>query len=87
MKVEITTPVDYQGNVTGDLASRRGMISGVDSIETDCVITAIVPLSQMFGYVSSLRSLTQGRAAFAMEFDSYQVVPSHLVDEIKKSIS
>lgn len=86
MKVEIVSPTDYQGNITGDLASRRGMIAGVESRETDCVITAIVPLASMFGYVSSLRSLTQGRAAFAMEFDSYQAVPSHFIDEVKKNV-
>lgn len=86
MKVEITSPTDYQGNITGDLASRRGMIAGVESRETDCIITAIVPLAAMFGYVSSLRSLTQGRAAFSMEFDSYQAVPNHFIDEVKKSV-
>ena len=83
MKVEVVTPEEYMGDVIGDINSRRGQIQNVEGRDVAQVITAKVPLASMFGYVNGLRSLSQGRASYSMEFDSYEPVPSHVADEIK----
>ncbi len=84
MKVEITTPEDYFGDVLGDVSSRRGMVQGSESVAGARVIRAFVPLSEMFGYTTDLRSMTQGRATSSMEFDHYEQVPSNIAEEISK---
>jgi elongation factor G len=84
MKVEVTTPEDYVGDVIGDLNSRRGMIQGTDQRGNAQVIVAHVPLANMFGYVNTLRSMSQGRAAFHMEYDHYEPVPQAVADEVVK---
>jgi elongation factor G len=76
MKVEVTTPEDYVGDVIGDLNSRRGHIQGSDQRGSAQAIIAMVPLANMFGYVNTLRSMTQGRAAFHMEYDHYEAAPT-----------
>jgi elongation factor G len=75
MKVEVVTPEDYTGGVIGDLNSRRGQIQGQDMRGNANVINAMVPLANMFGYVNTLRSMSQGRATFTMQFDHYEEVP------------
>jgi elongation factor G len=84
MKVEVTTPEDYVGDVIGDLNSRRGMIQGTDQRGNAQVIIAMVPLANMFGYVNNLRSMSQGRANFHMEYDHYEAVPQAVADEVVK---
>jgi elongation factor G len=83
MKVEVVTPEDYTGSVIGDLNSRRGHIHGQDMRGNANVINAMVPLANMFGYVSNLRSMSQGRATFTMQFDHYEQVPSAVAAEIQ----
>jgi elongation factor G len=83
MKVEVVTPEDYTGSVIGDLNSRRGQIQGQDMRGNANVINAMVPLANMFGYVSNLRSMSQGRATFTMQFDHYAEVPRAIADEIQ----
>ncbi len=83
MKVEVVTPEDYMGDVIGDINSRRGQIQNLESRDVAQVITAKVPLASMFGYVNSLRSLSQGRASYSMEFDCYEPVPNAVAEEIK----
>jgi elongation factor G len=82
MSVEVTTPDDYMGDVIGDLNSRRGHIQQMDERSGSRVIKALVPLSEMFGYVGDLRSRTQGRAQYTMQFDSYAEVPANVSKEI-----
>jgi elongation factor G len=82
MAVEVTTPEDYMGDVIGDLNSRRGQIQHVEERSGSRVIKALVPLSEMFGYVGDLRSRTQGRANYTMQFDSYAEVPANVSKEI-----
>jgi elongation factor G len=82
MSVEVVTADEYMGDVIGDLNSRRGQVEGVEQRGTAQVITARVPLAQMFGYVGDLRSRTQGRATYTMQFDSYQAVPESIAQEI-----
>lgn len=82
MKVEVITPEDYMGDVIGDINSRRGQINNLESRDNVQVISARVPLSAMFGYVNNLRSLSQGRAQYTMEFSSYEQVPSQVAEEI-----
>jgi elongation factor G len=84
MKVEVVTPEDYSGDVIGDLNRRRGQITGMDEQAAGKVITAEVPLSEMFGYATTVRSMSQGRATFTMEFEKYVEVPSHIADGIIK---
>jgi len=84
MKVEVVTPEDYVGDVIGDLNSRRGMIQGTDQRGNAQVINAMVPLANMFGYVSQLRSFSQGRAQFTMQYDHYEAVPQAVADEVVK---
>jgi elongation factor G len=86
MKVEVVTPEDYMGDVIGDLNSRRGQVGGMSQRGNAQVIDALVPLSEMFGYVGDLRSKTQGRAQYTMQFDSYQECPSSVQEEIVKRI-
>ena len=81
-QVEVTTPEDYMGDVIGDLNSRRGRIEGMEPRGNAQIITARVPLSEMFGYATSMRSMTQGRATYSMQFHSYDEVPKSLADEI-----
>ncbi|MEM6539315.1 MAG: elongation factor G [Pseudomonadota bacterium] len=83
MKVEVVTPDEYAGSVMGDLNSRRGQIQGTETRGVATVINAFVPLANMFGYVSSLRSSTQGRAQYTMQFDHYEQVPQAIADEVK----
>ncbi len=83
MKVEVITPDDYTGDVIGDLNSRRGQISGMEPRGNAQVITATVPLACMFGYVNTLRSMSQGRAQFTMQFERYAQVPNNVAEEIK----
>jgi elongation factor G len=82
MSVEVTTPEDFMGDVIGDLNSRRGQIQAMDERAGARVVKAVVPLSEMFGYVGDLRSRTQGRASYSMQFDSYAEVPSNVAKEI-----
>jgi elongation factor G len=82
MKVEVITPEDFMGDVMGDLNSRRGNILGMDPRGNAQVIRASVPLANMFGYVGQLRSMSQGRAQYSMEFDHYAALPQHLADEL-----
>ncbi len=84
MSVEVRTPEDYMGDVIGDLNSRRGQIQAMDEAFGMRVVKALVPLSEMFGYVGDLRSKTQGRANYTMQFDSYAEVPRNVADEIVK---
>ncbi|WP_068082296.1 elongation factor G [Polycladidibacter stylochi] len=83
MKVEVVTPEDYMGDVIGDLNSRRGQIAGTENRGVVTVITAMVPLANMFGYVNNLRSMSQGRAQYSMVFDHYDQVPQAVADEVK----
>ena len=83
MKVEVVTPEEYMGDIIGDLNSRRGMINGMDQRGNARVVDAFVPLANMFGYVNTLRSLSQGRAQFTMQFDHYAEVPRDIAETIK----
>jgi elongation factor G len=82
MEVEVVTPEDFMGDVIGDLNSRRGQIQGMSQRSGAQVITALVPLMEMFGYSTNLRSRTQGRATYSMKFSNYEVVPKNIGDEI-----
>ncbi len=84
VRVDITTPLDYVGTVMGDISSRRGSVDGMVQKANVQVITAKIPLANMFGYISDLRSMTQGRGIYSMEFDHYQEVPRSVQDEIVK---
>ncbi len=86
MSVEVVTPEEYMGDVMGDLSSRRGRIGGMEARGNTQVVTASVPLSEMFGYSTDLRSRTQGRATYTMQFDSYQQVPDAIASEIIKRV-
>ena len=85
MKVEVTTPEEYMGDVIGDLNSRRGIIQSMNTDPTGSLVKANVPLSEMFGYSTDLRSLTQGRAVYSMEFEEYTQVPEKIAQEIIES--
>ncbi|MEP1151533.1 MAG: elongation factor G [Balneola sp.] len=87
MKVEVTTPEEYMGDVIGDLNSRRGIIQSMDTNKDGSVVKANVPLSEMFGYSTDVRSLTQGRAVYSMEFEEYTAVPEKIAQEIIESQS
>lgn len=82
MKVEVVAPEEYMGSITGDISSRRGRIEHIDSLPSSKVITSLVPLSQMFGYSTDLRSMTQGRATYTMHFHRYEEAPSSVREEI-----
>lgn len=87
MKVEVVTPEDYMGDVIGDLNSRRGQISGTEPRGNATVINAMVPLANMFGYVNTLRSMSQGRANYVMQFDHYQQVPQAVAEEVQAKLA
>ncbi|WP_311564955.1 elongation factor G [Peptoniphilus duerdenii] len=82
MKVEITTPEEYMGDVIGDINSRRGRMEGMELVNGAQIVTCYVPLAEMFGYATSLRSNTQGRANYSMQFDHYEQVPKNIADEV-----
>jgi elongation factor G len=84
MKVEVTTPEEFMGDVNGNLSGKRAQIQEMEDRGMNKAIHAMVPLSEMFGYTTELRSLTQGRANATMEFDHYEVVPDNIAKEIKK---
>jgi elongation factor G len=84
MSVEVITPEDYLGDVMGDLSSRRGKIEGFTTRKDAQVIKSLVPLAQMFGYATTLRSMTQGRAIFTMQFSHYSEVPKSVAEEIQE---
>jgi elongation factor G len=86
MKLEVTTPEDYLGDVMGDLSSRRGRVQGMDTRPGVQVVTALVPLAAMFGYATDLRSSTQGRATFSMEFSHYEPLPASLAQEVIEKV-
>ena len=86
MSVEVVTPEDYMGDVIGDLSSRRGKVSGMEQRGNCQVVRSTVPLSEMFGYATDLRSRTQGRATYTMQFDSYQPMPASVQEEIVKRV-
>ncbi len=82
MKVEVVTPEDYMGDVMGDLNRRRGMVQDVEDTPSGKVIHAEVPIAEMFGYVTQLRSMSQGRATYTMEFSKYNEVPANIVEQM-----
>ncbi|MBM3549992.1 MAG: elongation factor G [Alphaproteobacteria bacterium] len=87
MRVEVVTPEDYTGDVIGDLNSRRGQITGMDQRGNARVVSAMVPLANMFGYVNNLRSMSQGRATYTMHFDHYEQVPQAVADEVRAKMA
>jgi elongation factor G len=87
MRVEVVTPDDYMGDVIGDLNSRRGQVTGMDSRGNARVVNAMVPLANMFGYVNTLRSMSQGRAQYTMHFDHYEQVPQAVADEVRAKMA
>jgi len=87
MKVEVTTPEDYLGGVIGDLNSRRGQIIGTGNRGNAQIVNAMVPLANMFGYVNNLRSMSQGRASYTMQFDHYEQVPQAVAQEVQKKFA
>ena len=87
MKVEVVTPEEYLGDVIGDMNSRRGQIQGTDTRGNAQTVDAMVPLANMFGYVNSLRSFTQGRASYSMSFSHYDEVPQNVADEVKAKLA
>ena len=84
MSVEVQTPTEFQGTVMGNLNSRRGIITGTTEDAASTTVNADVPLSEMFGYVGDLRSMTQGKAEFTMEFGKYAPVPKAVSDKLQK---
>ncbi len=87
MKVEVVTPEDYMGDIIGDLNSRRGQITGMDQRGNARVISALVPLATMFGYVNTLRSMSQGRAQYTMQFEHYAEVPQAISEEVRHKLA
>ena len=87
MKVEVVTPEDYMGDIMGDLQSRRGVPQGLEVRGNAQVIAAMVPLANMFGYVNTLRSMSQGRAQYTMFFDHYEKVPQSVADEVVSKLA
>ena len=87
MKVEVVTPDEYMGDVIGDLKSRRGNVTSMDQRGNARVITGLVPLANMFGYVNTLRSMSQGRAQFTMHFEQYEPVPQAVADEVRAKLA
>jgi len=83
MKVEVVTPDEFLGGVIGDLNSRRGQVHGTDTRGNAQVVSATVPLANMFGYINTLRSMSQGRAQYSMQFDHYETVPAAIADTLK----
>jgi elongation factor G len=87
MKVEVLTPEDYMGDIIGDLNSRRGNVGGMDQRGNARAIDAMVPLANMFGYINTLRSMSQGRAQYSMQFDHYEQVPQAVADEVRAKMA
>jgi elongation factor G len=87
MKVEVVTPEEYLGDVIGDLNSRRGQVQGMDSRGNAQVVSAMVPLANMFGYVNTLRSMSQGRAQYTLHFAHYEQVPLAVADEVRAKMA
>ena len=87
MRVEVVTPEEYMGDVIGDLNSRRGQVTGMDTRGNARVIDAMVPLANMFGYVNTLRSMSQGRAQYTMHFDHYEQVPQAIAEEVRAKMA
>ncbi|MHA1158948.1 MAG: elongation factor G, partial [Alphaproteobacteria bacterium] len=87
MKVEVVTPEEYLGSVIGDINSRRGQIAGTDTRGNAQVVNAMVPLANMFGYVNNLRSMSQGRAQYTMQFDHYEQVPQAVAEEVQSKFA
>ena len=87
MHVEVTTPEEFMGDVIGDLSSRRGQVQGTESRSNACIISSKVPLANMFGYVNNLRSMTQGRAQFHMDFAHYEQVPQAVSEEVRSKLA
>jgi elongation factor G len=85
MKVEVRTPEEYMGDIQGNISSKRGQLEGTTEVGGKTIVNAKIPLSEMFGYTNTLRSMTQGRASMTMEFDHYAVVPPNVAEEIKKA--
>ncbi|MCA9358179.1 elongation factor G [Candidatus Kaiserbacteria bacterium] len=85
MKVEVRTPEEYMGDINGNISSKRGQVEGTEEMGGKTIVHAKVPLSEMFGYTNTLRSMTQGRASMTMEFDHYEVVPPNVAMDIKKA--
>ena len=85
MKVEVRTPEEYMGDIQGNISSKRGQIEATEELGGKTIVNAKIPLSEMFGYTNTLRSMTQGRASMTMEFDHYAVVPPNVAEDIKKS--
>jgi elongation factor G len=85
MKVEVVTPEKFMGDITGNLGSKRAEIQGVEDRGMNRAIKAKVPLAEMFGYITSLRSMSEGRASFTMEFDHYEIVPPNVAQGIIES--
>ena len=82
MKVEVVTPEKFMGDITGNLSSKRGIIEGMEDRGINKALRAVVPLSEMFGYMTGLRSMTEGRASFTMEFLRYDIVPNSVAETI-----
>jgi elongation factor G len=87
MKVEVLTPEEYVGDIIGDLNSRRGQVGGMDQRGNARAIDAMVPLANMFGYINTLRSMSQGRAQYSMQFDHYEQVPQAVADEVRAKMA
>jgi elongation factor G len=87
MKVEVVTPEDYMGDVMGDLNRRRGIVQGMEDVVSGKVVRAEVPLAEMFGYATDLRSATQGRATYSMEFSKYAETPNSVAETVLKRVS
>jgi elongation factor G len=83
MKVEVVSPEEYIGGIIGDLTSRRGQVQGQEMRGNATVMNALVPLANMFGYVNTLRSMSQGRASYTMQFDHYAQVPQNVAEEVQ----
>jgi elongation factor G len=87
MKVEVVTPEEYMGDIIGDLNSRRGQVNSMEDRGNAKVVTALVPLASMFGYINTLRSMSQGRAQYTMQFDRYEAVPNNVAEEVKAKMA
>jgi elongation factor G len=87
MKVEVVTPEDYMGDIMGDLNRRRGLVQGMDDSVSGKIIRAEVPLAEMFGYATDMRSATQGRATYSMEFSKYAEAPNSVAEAVIKKTS
>jgi elongation factor G len=87
MRVEVVTPEDYMGDIIGDLNSRRGQVGTMDQRGNARVISAMVPLANMFGYINTLRSMSQGRAQYSMHFDHYEQVPQAVAEEVRANLA